>query len=88
MNSVGRGRGAELLRRGLGFQPSHNGANGVVNRRNSFFSEQFFSSQPAVITGLGVVRPETDAPHGVERADFIQNVFGSTQGVIFHDWVL
>ena len=88
MNSVGRGRGAELLRRGLGFQPSHNGANGVVNRRNSFFSEQFFSSQPAVITGLGVVRPETDAPHGVERAGFSQKFGASAQKVLFHCRVL
>ena len=84
MNSASRGWGAELLRRSLGCRPGLTGANGVANRRKSF-SEQFFPSSPAGITGLGVVRPETDAPHGVEKAGFSQTSFcASSQEVVFH----
>ena len=61
------------LRRGLGCQPRLTGASGVANRRKSF-PEHFFPSPPAGITGLGVVRPETDAPDEIETADFSQNV--------------
>ena len=87
MNSAGRGQGAELLRGGLGCQPGLNGANGVANRRKSLF-EQFFPPPPAGITGLGVVLPETDAPHGVERAGFSQNNCASPQEVVFLGRVL
>ena len=87
MNSAGRGRGAELLRGGLGCQPGLTGANGVANRRKSF-SEHFFPSPPAGVTGLAIVRPETDAPHGVERADFGQIFDASAQEVMFHGRVL
>ena len=66
MNSASRGWGAELLRRSLGCRPGLTGANGVANRRKSF-SEHFFPSPPAGITGLGVVRPEIDARNGVEE---------------------
>ena len=87
MNSDGRGRGAELLKRGLGSQPGLTGANGVANRRKSF-SEKFFPSTQAGITDLGVVRPEADAPHGVERAGFSQPFTASAQEVVFHGRVL
>ena len=87
VNSAGRGRGAELLRGGLGCQPGFTGADGVANRRKSF-SERLVPSPPARITDLGVVRPETDAPHGVERAGFSQNFSASAQEVVFHGRVL
>ena len=87
MNSASRGRGAELLRRGLGCQPGLTGPNGVTNRIKSF-SEHFFPSLQAGITGLGVVRPEANAPHGVERAGFSQNFSASAQEVVFHGRVL
>ena len=87
MNSDGRGRGAELLKRGLGSQPGLTGANGAANLRNRF-SEQSFPSPPARITALGVVRPETDALHGVERAGFSQFFCASAQEVVFHGRVL
>ena len=87
MNSTGRGRGAELLRRGLGCQPGLTGANGVANRRKSF-SEKNFPSPQAGITGIGVVRPEADAPHGVERAGFSQVFGASAQEVVLHGRVL
>ena len=87
MNSAGRGRGAELLRRGLGCQPRLTGANGVANRRKSF-SEQFFPLPPAGITGLGVVRPETDALHGVERDGFSRFFGANAQEVMVHGRVL
>ena len=52
------------------------------------FSEEMFPSPPAEITGLGVVRPETHAPHGVKRAGFSQNCTSSAQEVVFHGRVL
>ena len=87
-NSARRGRGARLLRGGFGCQPGLTGANGVVNRRKSFFSEFFFPWPPAGITGLGVVRSETDTPHGVERAGFSQFFGASAQEVLFYGQVL
>ena len=47
-----------------------------------------FPSPSAVITGLGVVRPETDAPHGVERAGVSQSYCASAREMIFHGRVL
>ena len=86
-NSTGRGRSAESLRGGLCCQPGLTGANGVANRRKSF-SEQTFPWPPAGITGLGVVHPEADAPHRVERAGCSQTFGTSAQDVIFHGKVL
>ena len=87
MNSPGRGRGAELLRGGLGCYPGLTGANDVANGRKSF-AEQIVPSPPAEITGLGVARPETDAPHGVERSGFSQTFCASAQEVMSHGRVL
>ena len=35
------------------------------------FPSIFFHSPPAGITGLGVVRPETDVPHGVDSKPIV-----------------
>ena len=87
MDSAGQGRGAELLRGGVGCQPGLTGANGVEDRRKSF-SEHFFLWPPAGNTDLGIVCPETDAPHGVERAGFSQFFCVSDQEVLFHGRVV
>ena len=65
-------------------QPS---CNIVADARRSY-TEHFFPSPPAGVTGLAIVRPETDAPHGVERADFGQIFDASAQEVMFHGRVL
>ena len=87
MNSSGRARGAESLRGGLNCYPDLTGANGVGNSRKSL-AEQDVPSPPAGITGLGVARPETDAPHGVERAGFSRTFCAIGQEVMFHGRVL
>ena len=87
MSSAGRGRGVELMRGDLGCQPGLTGANGVANRR-TIFSELWFPSSTAGITGLGVVSPENNAPHGVERAGFSLTFCASCQEVVFYGRVL
>ena len=87
INSAGPVRGAELLRGGVGCPPGVTGANGVADGRKSF-SEHIIPWPPAGIMSLGVVFPETDAPHGVERAVFSQKFGASAQKVLFHGRVM
>ena len=49
----------------------------------AFPSKTTNPSPPAGIAGLGVVRPETDGPHGLERAGFSQRNCPRTQEVVF-----
>ena len=50
-------------------QPGLACANSVADGGKSF-PEQILPLPPAGILGLGVVRPETDAPNAVKRAGF------------------
>ena len=45
-------------------------------------------SPPAGVSGFGVVRSTTDAPHGVERARFSQMFGASGKTVLFHGRVV
>ena len=57
-------------------------ANCFANGRKCF-PEQSFSSPLARVVGPGVIRPETNAPHWVQRAGFSQTFVASAQNVIF-----
>ena len=76
VNSVGQGRSAELLRGGVACPTGLAGANGVVDGGRSF-SGLNCPWSPAGSLSLGVVWLKTDAPHGVKRAGFSQNVGAS-----------
>ena len=71
MNSVERGRCVDLMRGGEVCQPGLACANDVVDGRKSF-SEILYYSPRAGVASLGVVCPETDAQHGVERTGISQ----------------
>ena len=47
-----------------------------------------FPSPLAWVVGSGIVRPETNALHWVQRAGFGQTFVASTQKVMFHGGVL
>ena len=47
-------------------------------------TSKFFLSPLAWVVGSGIVRPETNAPHWVQRAGFGQTFVVSAQNVIFH----
>ena len=67
-------------------QPGLACANGVAEGRNCF--PNIFLPWPAAgVSSLGVVCPETDASHGVERAGFSQTD-ASAQKVLVHGRVL
>ena len=68
-------------------QPGLTCAKGVANGGKSF-PEQKFPSPSAGALGLGVVRPETDAPHGVKWASVSQRFDASAQKVLLHGRVL
>ena len=87
MNSVGRGRSAELVTGGGVYQPGFTCTRGVANGGKRF-PEQMFPLPPRGILGLGVVCPETDAPYGVKRTGFNHNIGASAQWVPPHGRVL
>ena len=47
-----------------------------------------FSSPLAWVSGSGIIRPETNAPHRAQRAGFGQPFIASAQKVMFHGGVL
>ena len=50
------------------------------------FTEKICPSPPAGVAGLGVIHPETDAPHGVKRAGLQPNVrFQCSEGAVGAD---
>ena len=51
-------------------------------------TEQFFPSPLAWVVGSGIIRPETNAPHWVQRAGFGQTFVVSAQKVMFHGGIL
>lgn len=83
MHSAGRGRSAEPIR-GCGVHlPCLSCTNGVTDSRTRF-PEQMFPSPPTGVSGLRVVRPETDSPHGVKRAGLSRALGASALKVLFH----
>ena len=72
-------------RRGVPTQPTF--ANGVEDGRKCF-TEQICLSPLARVVGPGIIRPETNAPHWVQRAGFSQKVVASAQKLIFHGGIL
>ena len=82
IDSIGRSRSADLVRGGGVCQPSFACTNGVADGRICFF-EQLFPYPPAGAASLGIICPETDAPHGVKRAGFSQTLGASAQKVSF-----
>lgn len=67
MSSVRRGWSAELSTEGEAWQPRLLCTNGIANGRKSYI-DSFCPSTPTGVVGLGVVRPEIDAPHTDKRA--------------------
>ena len=59
----------------------------VANGRKRL-TEQFFSSPLAWAVGSGIIRPETNAPHWVQRTGFGQTFVASAQTVMFHGGIL
>ena len=64
-------------------QPGLTVANCFANGRKRL-TEQIVSSPLAWIVGSGIIRPETNAPHWVQRAGFGQPFIASAQKVMFH----
>ena len=62
-------------------------ANCFANGRN-FLTEQIFPSPLAWVVGPGIIRPDTNAPHWVQRAGFSPKFVASAQKVIFHGGIL
>ena len=62
-------------------------ANCFANGRKCL-TEQFLPSPLARVVGPGIIRPETNAPHWVQRAGFSQQFVASAQKVIFHGGIL
>ena len=68
-------------------QPGFACGNRVADGRKSV-SEKTIPWPPAGVASLGVVCPETDAPHGVKRAGFSRTFGASAQKVLFYGRVL
>ena len=51
-------------------------------------TEQIFPSPLAWVVGSGIIRPETNAPHWVQRAGFSQTFVASAQKVMLHGGIL
>ena len=68
-------------------QPGLTVVNCFANGRKRL-NERIFSSPLAWVVGSGIIRPETNAPHGVQRAGFGQMFIASAQKVMFHVGVL
>ena len=51
-------------------------------------TEQLFPSPLAWVVGSEIIRPETNAPHWVQRAGFGQTFVASAQKVMFHGRIL
>ena len=58
-------------------------ANGFANGRKCL-TEKKMSSLLGRVVGPGIIRPETNAPHWVQRAGFSQTFVASAQKVILH----
>ena len=69
MNSLGQYRSAKLRRRGGVCQPVRIVAKEVADGRKKL-PKQVISSPQVGGMGVGVIRPEANAPHLVERAGF------------------
>ena len=68
-------------------QPGLSVANFFANCRKRL-TEQNFPSPLAWVVGSGIVRPEINAPHWVQRAGFGQLFIASAQKVMLHGGVL
>ena len=85
-SSIPRG-GTEPTNGGQVCPPGLSVANFFANGRKRL-TEQNFPSPLAWVVGSGIIRPETNAPHWVERAGFGQTFVASAQKVIFHGGIL
>ena len=68
-------------------QPGLTVANFFANRRKRL-TEQIFPSPLAWAFGSGIIRPETNTPHWVQRAGFGQPFIASAHKVMLHGGVL
>ena len=59
-------------------QPGLTFAKSLANGRKCL-TAQFFPSSLAWVVGPGIIRPETNAPHLVQRAGFSQTFVASVQ---------
>ena len=68
-------------------QPGLTVANFYANCRKCL-TEQIFSSPLAWVVGSGIIRPNTNAPHWVQKAGLRQPFVASAQKVMFHGEIL
>ena len=85
-SSILRGS-TELASGGRVCHPGLTVANFLANGRKRL-TEQFFPSPLAWVFGSVIIRPETNAPHRVQRAGVGQPFIASAQKVMFHDGIL
>ena len=78
---------AESTRGGGVCRPCLTFANGVADSRK-YPIEKNGPSPLAEVTGPGIIRPDTNAPHWVQRAGFSQKFDASAQKVIFDGGIL
>ena len=69
------------------YRPGLTFAKGVANGRN-YFTEQIFPSPLPWVVGPGIIHPETNAPHWVQRSGFGQPFVASAQKMMFHGGIL
>ena len=68
-------------------QPGLTVANCFANGRKRL-TEKIFSSPLAWVFDSGIIRPETNAPHWVQRAGFGETFVANAQKVMFHGGIL
>ena len=68
-------------------RPGFTFANGVADGRKCL-TEQIFPSPLSGVIDPGIIHPETNAPHWVQRAGFGQPFIASAHKVMFHGGVL
>ena len=64
-------------------RPGFTFANGVADGRKCL-TEQIFPSPLSGVIDPGIIHPETNAPHWVQRAGFSQTFGASAQKMMFH----
>ena len=77
------GGSAESTRGGGVCRPCLTFENDVAESRK-YFIEKNCPSPLAEVAGPGIIRPEINAPHWVQRAGFGQAFVASAQKVMFH----
>ena len=68
--------------------PARSHCREFLRERQKGLSEQNFPFPLVWIFGSGIIRPQTNAPHWVQRSGFGQPFVASAQKVMFHGGIL